>query len=218
MPAGFPPGPGVPSPGVPFIPTTSGKAVASLVCGLFAWILPAAIAAIVTGHLALSEIKKSFGRLTGQGMAIAGLVLGYAGIAFIPLILIIAAIAIPNLLRARLAANESSAAAGVRTLVTAEVSYSSSHPDTGVTCNLQDLTDQIGPALAGGVKSGYRFHVQDCEPETPGGPNVKYKVVAYPLSKGQTGTKAFCSDESAVVKFSVDGSAQTCVDVGEVLR
>lgn len=49
-----------------------------------------------------------------MGLAITGLVLGYLGIAMIPLILIIAAIAIPNLLRARMAANESSAAHAIR--------------------------------------------------------------------------------------------------------
>jgi len=49
--------------------------------------------------------------------------LGYLGIIFIPIILIVAAIAIPNLLRARIAANEASAAASVRELVSAEISY-----------------------------------------------------------------------------------------------
>lgn len=49
--------------------------------------------------------------MKGEGLAIAGLVLGYAWIVSIPVILIIAAIAIPNLLRARMAANESSAVA-----------------------------------------------------------------------------------------------------------
>ena len=52
----------------------------------------------------------------GDGMAIAGLVLGYIGFAAIPFILIIAAIAIPNLLRARMAANEASAVGSLRTI------------------------------------------------------------------------------------------------------
>jgi len=65
------------------------------ICGfLFPFLL--SIAAIILGHLSLSEIKKSAGRVTGQGLAIAGLVLGYLGIVTIPVILIIAAIAIPN--------------------------------------------------------------------------------------------------------------------------
>ena len=87
---------------------TSGKAIVSLVSGLFFLFLPLSIVAIIFGHLSLSDIKKSASRLKGQGMAIAGLVLGYLGIAVIPVTLIIAAIAIPNLLRARIAANEAS--------------------------------------------------------------------------------------------------------------
>ena len=51
--------------------------------------------------MSLSEIRKSAGRIGGQGIAITGLVLGYLGIVIIPFILIVAAIAIPNLLRAR---------------------------------------------------------------------------------------------------------------------
>src|SRR2546428_1041231 len=49
----------------------------------------------------------------------------------VAIILIIAAIAIPNLMRARMAANESSAAASVRTINTAEVSYYTAYPATG---------------------------------------------------------------------------------------
>lgn len=85
---------------------TSGKAIASLICGIFFFILPAAIVAVILGHLSCSEIGKSLGRIRGRGLALAGLILGYFGVAFIPFILIIAAIAIPNLLRARIAANE----------------------------------------------------------------------------------------------------------------
>src|SRR5687767_8669193 len=81
----------------------SGKAVASMVLGAFAVLLNIllipGILAVIFGHLALSEIKKSAGRLKGEGMAIAGLVMGYLSFLAIPVILIIAAIAIPNLLR-----------------------------------------------------------------------------------------------------------------------
>jgi type II secretory pathway pseudopilin PulG len=102
---------------------TSGKAIGSLICGLMFFFFPIAVIAIVLGHLALSEIRKSAGRLQGQGMAIAGLVLGYAGVAFIPFILIIAAIAIPNLLRARSAANEASAVGSLRAINVAAITY-----------------------------------------------------------------------------------------------
>jgi hypothetical protein len=112
---------GVPGPVV--AEKTSGLATASLIFGIPFLFFPFPIVAVVFGHVSLSQIKKSAGRLGGKGLAIAGLVLGYLGIAMIPLTLIIAAIAIPNLLRARMAANESSALYSLRTINTAQVSY-----------------------------------------------------------------------------------------------
>jgi len=79
--------------GLPRQAETSGKAIGSLVCGLLFFFPPSAILAVIMGHLSLSEIRRSAGRLGGRGVAIAGLVLGYAGLSFIP-VLIIAAIAI----------------------------------------------------------------------------------------------------------------------------
>ena len=194
---------------------TSGKAIVSLICGLFFFVLPFSIVAVIFGHLSLSEIRKSAGRLKGDGLAIAGLVLGYAGLAVLP-VLIIAAIAIPNLLRARMAANESSAVASVRTLLAAEVSYATLHPSQGYTCSLSDLAAaaSITDPLATGQKNGYVFELTGCSAGTEGGANVKYQVVAYPLRVNQTGVRAFCSDESAVTKVDSSGSARACVENG----
>lgn len=199
---------------------TSGKAILSLICGLLFFIPFLFIAAIVLGHLALSEIRKSAGRLKGEGIAIAGLVLGYIGIIGIPIILIIAAIAIPNLLRARMAANESSAIGSVRTLQAAEISYAGGHPVQGYTCSLSDVADaaSIRGALATGQKNGYVFELTGCSAETEGGPNVKYQVVAYPLRFNQTGVRAFCSDESAAIKVDSGGSARACLENGNALQ
>src|ERR1700683_5494150 len=68
-------------PGVAFglPPETSGKAIFSLVSGVLSFIFPFAIAAVIFGHWSLSAIRKSAGRLTGIGLATAGLVLGYVG-------------------------------------------------------------------------------------------------------------------------------------------
>jgi hypothetical protein len=199
---------------------TSAKAIISLVCGLLFFVPLAFIAAIVFGHLGLSEIKKSAGRLKGEGMAIAGLVLGYLWIAGIPLIMIVAAIAIPNLLRARMAANESSAVAEVRQLVASEVTYSTDHPQEGFTCSLPALEKAGLPsgALANGQKTGYAFELTGCAPGAEGGINTKYQIVAYPIRLNQTGVRAFCSDESGVVKVDARGSAEKCLQSGEVLR
>jgi Domain of unknown function (DUF4190) len=160
--------------GMPMVPTvpaqTSGKAIASLVCGLLFFIPLAFVAAEIFGHLGLSEIKRSAGRLKGEGLVIAGLVLGYMWVVSIPIVLIIAAIAIPNLLRARMAANESSAVASIRTILTAQMSYSESHPESGYACSLSALSDaqMTDSVLASGQKNGYRFEITGCEAEPTG--------------------------------------------------
>src|SRR5579864_3348572 len=87
----------------------------------------------------------------------------------VAIILIIAAIAIPNLLRARMAANESSAVASIRTITTVEISYQSTYPTIGFAPTLANLGGAtpcvpssttaclIDSVLAGGIKSGYNF-------------------------------------------------------------
>ena len=205
---------------------TSGLAIASLVCSLFC--IPINIAGIICGHLALSEIKKSAGRIGGRGLAIAGLIIGYLQFAMIPFILIIAAIAIPNLLRARIAANESSAVGSIRTINTAEAAWAGEK--NAFTCNLA----QLGPAkvpgapedavgyldqdLARGKKAGYTFALTGCDSDLPNEPVKRYIVIAEPLQRGQSGQRAFCSDESGIIKFSTDGRGSTCLESGEPLR
>ena len=88
----------------------------------------------------------------------------------VAIILIIAAIAIPNLLRAKIAANESSAANSVRKIATAEVTYNSAFPAVGYDAALADLGGPatacnpssttaciIDSSLSAGQKSGYQF-------------------------------------------------------------
>jgi type II secretory pathway pseudopilin PulG len=215
----FPPATAVPTSPLPVVPSqTSGKAVASLVCGIIG-IFPFCVAAIILGHMAVSQIGKSAGRLTGKGVAVAGLVLGYLGLAAIPFILIIAAIAIPNLLRAKISANESAAVGSVRNIITAEISYSTLHPQTGFTCSLSDLTSAglIDPNLAGGQKRGYDFVLQNCTAEKEGDPASHFEVTATPVTYNQTGVRQFCADESNVIRMDNTGNAQ-CVDRGVPLE
>lgn len=195
---------------------TSGKAVASLVCGIIN-IFPLFIVAIILGHVSLSEIKKSAGRLKGEGLAIAGLVLGYLGIVAIPFILIVAAIAIPNLLRARIAANESAAVASVRQIVNAELNYQIAHPDAGFTCRLSEMSG-LDPVLTTGTKHGYSFVLQNCVSETQAGPVSKFQIGAAPLTRNSSGTRAFCVDETGVVRVDREGSAENCLDHGSPLE
>ena len=126
----------------------------------------------------------------------------------VAIILIIAAIAIPNLLRARIAANESSAVAALRTLNTAQISYNSAYPTagyatslgvlTGTTCTPPDSTAAclIDGVLAAGTKSGYQFALGG----TSGTPVSAYTVSADPLVANQTGVRYFCSIADAVVR------------------
>jgi prepilin-type N-terminal cleavage/methylation domain-containing protein len=134
----------------------------------------------------------------------------------VAIILIIAAIAIPNLLRARIAANESSAASGVRTINTAEVSFNSSYPTVGYSATLAALGGTCSSATAptsGSAclldavlaqdpanKSGYTYNYK---PVTGTGVQYSgYAVSADPQSPGQTGVRSFCSFEDAVVRYS----------------
>lgn len=199
----------------PAVPTgaarTDGKAIASLVLGLLGLVICiAGIPAIILGHISRSNIAKSNGQLKGEGMAMAGLVMGYLTVAALP-ILIIAAIAIPNLLRSRIAANESSAVGQVRTINTAEITYASTYPKAGfsaslealggsVPCNVTSTTAcLIDQVLASGQKSGYRFTYEASDTD---GDQVldTYFVQAVPIQPGTTGVRSFCSDESGVIR------------------
>lgn len=142
----------------------------------------------------------------------------------VAIILIIAAIAIPNLLRARMAANESSAVASVRTINTAEVTYNSTYPTVGFAAALANLGGALGAACtpssttaclidsvlanngnpAGGGKSGYKFSTG--AGTVVGALNVGYTVLAVPLTINQTGIRAFCAEEDAVVRVDPAGA------------
>jgi uncharacterized paraquat-inducible protein A len=75
----------------PVVAKTSGKAVASLILGFFAFMFPVAVVAIILGHMSRAEIHHSGGRLKGRGIGLAGLIMGYVGLAiFLPLTMIYA--------------------------------------------------------------------------------------------------------------------------------
>jgi len=124
------------------------------------------------------------------------------------------------------AANEASAVGGIRTLNTAEVSYAATYPERGFTCALSELGGMgggggpnehkamlIDPRLAGGKKNGYVFAFSGCD----GNPASRYSVSAAPADPS-SGTRAFCSDESAVVRFSPDGRAESCLSAGKPMQ
>src|SRR6185312_5084952 len=198
-------------------PQTDGKATGSLILGILSLVcfsFLAGIPAVILGHISRKNIRQSMGRLKGDGMALAGLIMGYISIAFIPVALIIAAIAIPNLLRAKLAANESAAMATVRTLNTAQVSYQTEYPAKGYAKDLETLGPGssnvcgtpsqdaacliTGPLANLNVKNGFRYTVT----ATCGTDDVcsDYVVLATPLSTA-TGGRSFCSTSDAVIRY-----------------
>ncbi len=139
----------------------------------------------------------------------------------VAIILIIAAIAIPNLLRARIAANESSAVASVRSVNTAEVSYATAYPATGYSINLINMGPGAGNVacpgagpgianaclldgalannIAAGGKSGYLIDAVGVAGAA--GANITYGVGAAPAAFNQTGVRRFCSAEDAVIRY-----------------
>jgi len=145
----------------------------------------------------------------------------------VAIILVIAAIAIPNLLRSRMAANEASAVSAIRAITTAEHAYAQTYPDVGYTCTLSELGPPgsgqppsataagiLDAVLASGTKAGYSFWVQGCT----GDPKSNYQSVAVPMQVGGTGQRAFCSDGSGIIQFSDDGNPSNCISNRRVLQ
>jgi len=143
----------------------------------------------------------------------------------VAIILIIAAIAIPNLLRSRMAANEASAVGSIRTVNTAAITYNSVYGNgfpptlaslsgTGtVSCTNSELLDTV---LGGGTKSGYTFTLvhgstilNSTASACSGGYGYSdgYVVTATPITTGTTGQRSFCSDATGVIRYNSSGAA-----------
>jgi type IV pilus assembly protein PilA len=127
----------------------------------------------------------------------------------VAIILIIAAIAIPNLLRSKIAASEASAVGSLRTINTASVLYSTSYgnypsalaslgPSTAPTSTTADLIDS---ALVTGSKSGYKFTYSSPSPYQ------QYSITASPITPGVTGQRYFYTDQSGVIRVDLTQTA-----------
>jgi type IV pilus assembly protein PilA len=136
----------------------------------------------------------------------------------VAIILIIAAIAIPNLLRSRMAANEASAVGSIRTLNTSAVTYSSTYPGAGYPASLVAMGSPAQPCVAvstaaclidavlgAGTKSGYTFKWTG-DGNTP---SVGYSVTGTPVSVGSSGQRMFFSDQSGVIRYATTGAGAT---------
>jgi type IV pilus assembly protein PilA len=128
----------------------------------------------------------------------------------VAIILIVAAIAIPNLLRARISANEASTVSSIHAVNTAEITYTTIFPTTGYAVTLLSLGPGGGcnsPAnaciidslLANGTKSGYVFtYVQDASST----PSTGYTLNADPITRGITGQRSFYSDQMNATHYN----------------
>jgi hypothetical protein len=96
-------------------PKVAGLAIASLVCGLLGFVTAglSGIAAVITGHMAISAINKSGGALAGRGMSITGLITGYLTILILP-IAILAGLALPVIMKNKMIAERVECISNVR--------------------------------------------------------------------------------------------------------
>ena len=114
---------------------------------------------------------------------------------------IIAAIAVPNLLQSKAAANEASSISSIRNIVTSQITYSATTGSGSYSANLSTLSSQklIDSILGSGTKNGYNF--------TVAGTTNTFVINANPVTPGSTGNRYFFSDESGVIRFSTSGAA-----------
>jgi type IV pilus assembly protein PilA len=121
-------------------------------------------------------------------------------------------------------ANEASAIASMTTILTAEAAYAVKYPNHGYTCTLAELDGFGGDTpnehqamliesrLASGKKSGYAFTLAGCA----GAPATGFQLSAVSLTSGAPG-RAFCADQSGVIRYSPDGQAASCFVSGKAI-
>lgn len=136
----------------------------------------------------------------------------------VAIILIIAAIAIPNYLSSRMAANEASAVQSIRTIQTALTSYATTFPAIGYPAQLSDLSEGaafpcmatsvqaclIDNTLASGSKAGYVITYTQDNTFTP---SVGYVINADPMFRGKSGQRSFFTNQPGVIRFNLAAPA-----------
>lgn len=142
----------------------------------------------------------------------------------VAIILIISAIAIPNLLRSKMSANEASALSSVRTINTGEVTYAAIYPSIGFSPDIPSLGGSTAVCSGGGASPAMACIVDDVVAQatsvakaksgyyltyggliTTGTLNTAYTVVASPVNPGFSGQRYFFSDQSGVLRYALSG-------------
>ena len=181
-----------------------GLAVTSLVIGIvdlftFGLLGLGAIAGTTLAIVALVNAKRSPHEYGGKGLATAGLVTSILSVVIIFPIGIIAAIAIPNLLASRMAANEGSTMQTLRKIHSAEATYQATRGN-GQFGTLDQLAAEalIDPDVAAGIRHGYKFTV-DARTGSSNEP-AGFQAVAVPVEYRSSGRRSFYIDETGVIR------------------
>jgi type IV pilus assembly protein PilA len=179
----------------------NGTAVAALVVGIISFftvsfLLVGAFVGITLGIIALVKANRQPSVYGGKGLAMIGLVASALSVViFIPFGMI-AAIAIPNILAARRAANEGSAIRSLQTISAAQFAYQAKHLQYGSIDQLKD-EQLIESTLATGKRNGYSFSIV-VKPQLPGEPDG-FDATAVPVEYRGTGIRSFYLNETGVI-------------------
>jgi type IV pilus assembly protein PilA len=197
----------------------NGLAICSLVIGILnvftlGLLGIGAILGITLAIVALGRIKRNPSVYGGKGFATAGLVTSVLSVVIIVPVGIIAAIAIPNLLAARAAANEGSTIRALRQVSAAESTYSSIHGTYGT---LEELAAEqlIDGDIVAGTRNGYRIKIdlsnsQDAD-------TLGFQLVAVPLTYPNSGRRSFYLDETGVIR-AVDSRGRDATEFDDPLN
>ncbi len=128
-------------------------------------------------------------------------------------------VSVPTLdVNKRQRANEASTVSRLRRLSEFQKGYAATNPRHGFACQLSELkltapvedTHDRNEFLATSEQTGYKFVLTGCQ-KNPAGVVVQYQVIAVPIAPGQTGFRAFCSNQDGVIWYDPDPAAKRCL-------
>jgi type IV pilus assembly protein PilA len=197
-----------------------GLAISSLVIGILnfftlGFLGVGIILGITLALVALSKIKNNPSVYGGKELATAGLITSILSVLIIVPIGIIAAIAIPNLLASRRAANEGSAVQALQKISVAEATYANTRSGYGT---LEQLGAEglISKEIAAGTRWGYLIRIDVSKPDSRS-PVGRFQVVAVPVTYGNSARRSFFLDETGVIRTG-DAQGKDATEFDEPLE